>query len=194
MAPPDDKPVHGEQDAPSLLKRLEDGDREASEQLFALIYSELKLLARNALSGERPNHTLTPTDLLHNTYTRMIGQTRTEWAGRGHFMGIAVKVISRLLVDYARERATLKRTPPGPRVDLDQAAQTREVSMDRLVEVNEALGKLARHHPRPASVVELKFYAGMTNPDIARWLNVSEKTVVNDWAFAKSWLGREIQG
>jgi RNA polymerase sigma factor (TIGR02999 family) len=179
-------------DVTILLSRLEKGDRQATEELFPLVYSELRVLAERFLAGERRNHTLQPTALVHEAYLRLVGPD-ASWESRAHFFGAAATAIRRILTDHARTRDRLKRGGGKRPVSLDDAEVVAEDVRDHdLVGLDEALTALAKLDPQKARVVELRFFGGLSIEQTATVLGVSSSTVIRDWQFAKVWLHREL--
>lgn len=156
--------------------------------LFVEIYEQLRALASAKLRQESAGHTLQPTALVHEVYLKLADQTRAQWSDREHFFAVAAEAIRRILVDHARKKHALKRELPGQRVTIRtslDAALPDEVDM---LAMDEALNALARVSPRQARVVELRFFGGLQHAEVARLLNVSEKTVKGDWRIARAWL------
>ena len=175
-----------------LLHAWGEGDETAPEQLIPLVYDELRVLASRYLRRERADHTLQATALVHEAYLQMVDQTRATWKDRAHFSGVAARLMRRILVDHARTCNRQKRGGGWEKVYLDE---TRELGSDTspdLVAVDEVLREFARSYPREGSVVEMKFFAGMEAKEIAHALNISLRTVMRDWSFAKAWLSREL--
>ena len=161
-------------------------------RLFPLLYQELKRAARRQLARERGGHTLQTTALVHEAYLRLVDQRRAEWREREHFLAVAAIAMRRVLVDYARARAADKRA--HERLTLSAGAEEpgEADSAFDLLDLDLALDRLARDYPRPARVVELRFFGGLETAEIARLLAVGERTVKRDWAFARAWLLREL--
>ena len=181
-------PMDPMQDFTLLLSDAERGDPVAAERLAVLLYSELRALARREMAGERADHTLQPTALVHEAYLRLVGDEGASFENRGHFYGAAARAIRRVLVDHARSRARLKRGAGRRRVDLEAvelAAPERDLE---LLALDEALEGLAELDPGKARLVELRFFAGMTLDEAARTMGVSPSTVVRDWRMARAWL------
>ncbi len=177
----------------SILGRATSGDRLAAAELLPLVYGELKALASNYLKQERPGHTLQPTALVHEAYIRMAGADR-EWAGKSHFLAVAAVAMRNVLVDHARRRGADKRSGELGRVTLD-AAELGDRRRDvEVLELDGLIERLAELDPRRARVVELKFFAAMTNDQIAEVLGVSRSTVAEDWTVARAWLGARAGG
>jgi RNA polymerase sigma factor (TIGR02999 family) len=177
--------------ARTLAERTRGGDDVA--ELVSSLYDELRALARRYLSGERPDHTLQPTALVHEAYLRMVGHADVDWKGKTHFLAVAATQMRRILVDHARKVAAGKRGGPLRRVTLlDSLACTPNLSVEFL-DLDDALTRLAKEHPRQASVAELRLFSGMLVKETAYRLGVSERTVKCDWRFARAWLLKEIQ-
>ena len=165
------------------------------EALLPEIYAELRRLAQGYLRRERAGHTLQPTALVHEAYERLVDQTRVDWKGRSHFMGVAALAMRRLLVDYARERGRQKRGGDMHRVTLDASAfgpESRALELADFLTLDRALQKLAELDPRAAQVMELRYFAGMTAQEAAEHLGVSKRSVDADANHARAWLLREL--
>ena len=175
-----------------LLARARSGDSSALANVFPLIYDELRRLAQQQLRREPDGHTLSPTALVHEAYMRLIDYTRTEWAGRAHFMAVAATAMRRILVDHARGHRSVKRGGALRRVSLDSVELGTEDRADLLIAVDEALERLKQLDPRQAQVVECRFFGGMTEEETAEALGIGLRTAKRDWAKAKSWLHREV--
>jgi RNA polymerase sigma factor (TIGR02999 family) len=179
-------------DVTQILKDWSAGDGAAPEKLMPFVYEELRRLARNYFARERTDHTLQATALVHEAYLRLADETRLSWKDRAHFYGIAARLMRRILVDHARAHNAAKRGGLEKKVTLDEA---RELSTEKtvdLVELNGALENFAHDYPRKSEVVELKFFGGLDAREISEVLQVSEKTVLRDWSFAKLWLCRAL--
>jgi RNA polymerase sigma-70 factor (ECF subfamily) len=176
----------------ALLARARSGDASALADVFPLIYDELHRLAQQQLRREPDGHTLSPTALVHEAYMRLIDYTRTEWAGRAHFMAVAATAMRRILVDHARGHRSLKRGGALRRVSLDAVELGTEDRAELLVAIDDALGRLKALDARQAQVVECRFFGGMTEEETAEALGIGLRTVKRDWAKAKSWLHREL--
>jgi RNA polymerase sigma-70 factor (ECF subfamily) len=175
-----------------LLASVHDGDPAAAQKLMPLVYDELRALAAKHLRGERPNHTLQPTALVHEAYLRLIDQTRVHWQGRTHFFAIGAQIIRRILVDHARQRKRRKRGGGAARVTLDDAVALAPQRDEEILALDEALEKLAKLDPRQAQVVEMRFFGGLSVKEVAEQLKVSTRTVEGDWTMARAWLLREL--
>jgi RNA polymerase sigma factor (TIGR02999 family) len=176
-----------------LLQDWKNGDETAVDQLFPLVYDELKRQARNYLNKERGNHTLQPTALVHEVYLRLIKLNQMKWEDRAHFYAISATTMRRILVDHAREIAADKRGGALQRITLENLQISNEQKATDLLELDEALIKLAEIEERKVRVVEMNFFGGLNQKEIAEVLQITEKTVQRDWKFAKLWLYRELK-
>lgn len=176
----------------SLLRRLSVGDKEAEAELMRGTYSELKRLAAIYLRHERPDHTLQATALVHEAYLKLAGQHSAKWQGRSHFFGIAAKIMRRILTDHARQHRALKRGAGQADLNVDDVTIPDQGEARILQNLDEALTRLASFAPRQAKVVELRFFGGMTELEVAQHLNICPRTVKRDWTVAKAWLYGEL--
>ncbi|HYR91900.1 MAG TPA: sigma-70 family RNA polymerase sigma factor [Terriglobia bacterium] len=174
------------------LTSWSNGDQLALEKLTPLVYRELHRLAQVYMHGERPGHPLQATALVNEAYLRLIDTGEMRWQNRAHFYGVAAKLMRHILVDFARSRNELKRGGGAPQVSLDDALTVSEERSAELVELDHALTKLARLNERHSRIVELRFFVGLTEPEIAEVLHVSPRTVNSDWSLARAWLMREL--
>ena len=179
-------------DVTQILRDWSKGDSAAAEKLMPLVYEELRRLARNYLARERAGHTLQATALVHEAYLRLADETQLSWKDRAHFYGIAARLMRRILVDHARAHKAEKRGGLDQKVSLDEARELPTKNDVDLVELNGALENFAQDYPRKSEVVELKFFGGLDAKEISEVLQVSEKTVLRDWNFAKLWLCRAL--
>jgi RNA polymerase sigma factor (TIGR02999 family) len=177
-----------------ILRQWSGGDKSAAERLFPLVYDELKRQARNYLRRERADHTLQPTALVHEAYLRLIEQTVLTADNRTHFFAIASRLMRRILVDHARHHNSAKRGGAARRLSIEDADFLPEQTAGDLLELNDALEKLEQIDERKSRVVDMRFFGGLKEAEIAEILGVTEKTVRRDWQFAKLWLYREITG
>ena len=176
-----------------ILEGFQEGDAKASDELLPLVYEELRRLAAHKMAGEAPGQTLQPTALVHEAWLRLSHQSRSTWKNREQFYAIAAEIMRRILVDRARRRRSRKHGGEFQRVDLE-AVDLPFISGDDLVlQVHDALERLAAEDPEKAEVVKLRFFVGLEHAEIATLLDVSEKTVQRHWAFAKAWLARVIE-
>jgi RNA polymerase sigma factor (TIGR02999 family) len=176
----------------SILRDLAGGDATAASRLFPLVYDDLRAIAGNLMRRERHGHTLQPTAVVHEAFLRLAGSADISWESRAHFLNIAARAMRQLLVDHARAREAAKRGGDVPRITLDSAldlASGGGPDVDVLA-LHEALERLAAEHERPARVVEMRFFGGLTAEEAAHVLGVSVPTVNDDWALARAWLHR----
>lgn len=184
-----------EQITAALQSYLEAREPGAADQLIELVYNDLRRLASRLLRGERRGHTLSPTDLVHEAYTRLVDQTRVDWRGRTHFFAIAAQAMRRILIDYARKHGRARHGGDWKRVTLDAAVMDQSdagLEPEEILALDTALTKLAAIDAREAQVVELRFFVGLSNEEIAEYLEVSTRSVTRDWLHARSWLRREL--
>lgn len=177
-----------------LLQAWSDGNQEALNKLAPLVYDELHRLASHYMSGERVGHTLQTTELVDEAYVRLIDWKNVRWQNRAHFFGVAAQMMRRILVDIARSRNSAKRGGDICRVSLAEAA---EVSLDRgedIIALDEALQSLAAIDQRKTSIVELRFFGGLSVDETAEVLKISARTVMREWSLAQAWLYRELNG
>lgn len=175
-----------------LLRAWGKGDVEAREELMPLVYAELRRRAAAYLKGERKDHTLQPTALAHEAYLRLIGQERVVWQNRAHFFAVAAQAMRRVLVDHARGRGRDRRFGGAIRVPLDEGLTTAPPADCDMLLLDQALDELAALDPRQARIVELRYFGGLTEREIASVLDVSRSTVTREWVIAKGWLFRRI--
>ena len=185
--------LRGRSDLTGLLHAWSSGDADAESCLIDTVYAELRRLARGYLQRERRDHSLPPTALVHAAYLKLVAQRRVHWQNRTHFFAIAAHVMRRILVDHARSHHAHKRGA-GRRVPLDDVGVVSEPRGVSLVALDLALQRLSAAYPRQGQLVELKFFGGLTVEEVAAVLKVSPITVKRDWALAKAWLARELQG
>lgn len=175
-----------------LLDQVGRGDPLAAEQLLPLVYAELREIAEKHMRGERPDHTLQPTALVHEAYLRLLGPAPIAFESRVHFLRAASQVMRRVLVDHARARNAAKRGR-ALQVPLNDAIAGTGNQVVELLVVDDALTRLAAAEPRWAQVAELRVFGGMEVPDVAVALGISEATVKRDWQFAKAWLAQALR-
>ena len=172
----------------SLLAAVKRGDRGAESVLAEKVYGELHAIAGNQMRKERPDHTLQTTALVHEAYLRLVRDRSVDWQDRVHFFACASMVMRRILVDYARRRSAGKRPAPGKRVELDQSRLGVQPRLDQMLIIDEALNRLADLDPRHARIVELRYFGGLNEEEIAAALEISTRTVKRDWTAARAWL------
>ena len=178
-----------------LLVAWRSGADGAEDELFAIVYQELRRIARHHLRRERADHTFGATALVHEAYMRLVDQTRVEWADRAQFFAIASRMMRRVLVDHARRHRAAKRDGARVRVSFGAAPPASIVADERaatLLAVDDALTRLGAHDERLARVVECRFFAGLTEAETSEVLGVTERTIQRDWAKAKQWLYAEL--
>ena len=176
-------------DVTQILSAIEAGDPTAAAELLPLVYDELRKLAAARLADERPGQTLQPTALVHEAYLRLVGASPPrDWNGRGHFFAAAAEAMRRILINRARDRHRLKRGGDCGRVDLDALAEPATAPDAHLLDLDDALDRLARSHPQAAELVKLKFFAGLTLQESAAALGLPPRSADRLWAFARAWL------
>lgn len=175
-----------------LLRRLSTGDKAAGDELVAHVYPELHKLAAAYLRRERHAHTWQTTDLVNAAYLKLVAEPEPDFRGRSHFFGIAAQIMRRLLTDYARMRKAKKRGSNPVLVSLEDCLAIADEDCGLIAELDEALKRLEAFHPRAAKVVEMRFFGGLTDVEIAELLEVSTKTVSRSWTFARAWLFGEL--
>jgi RNA polymerase sigma factor (TIGR02999 family) len=177
-----------------LLDAVRRGDREALNHVAPLVYAELRRLAGRYLESERSGHTLQPTALVHEAWIRLAGQGDPDWRNRAHFVACAAHAMRHVLVDHARARAAEKRGSDPIHVSLSEATPAAGGSQGvDLMGLDAAMERLAVLSPRQARVVELKYFGGLTNEEVATVLEVSASVVRKDWTVARAWLRRELE-
>lgn len=176
-----------------ILNQIQKGDANAAQALLPVVYEELRRLAAHKMAQERAGHTLQPTALVHEAWLRVAGPAELTWENRAHFFGAAAEAMRRILIESARRRMRRKRGGHLERIDLEEIAIAVPERDETLLAVDEALSDLEKDDPSKARVVKLKFFAGLTNQEVAQSLGVTERTVERTWAYAKAWLFRTIQ-
>jgi RNA polymerase sigma factor (TIGR02999 family) len=185
---PDSKAMH---EVTVLLAKVAEGNRGAADDLIPLVYAELRKIAAYYLKAERAGHTLQPTALVHEAFLKLVEQ-KTEWQNRAHFFAMAVNMMRRILVDYARGHLAQKRGGAAEKLSLDDAFIFASERPAEMIALDEALEELATVDPRRSRVVELKFFGGLTHDEIAEVLDVHPNTVLRDWKLARAWLKTRI--
>ena len=175
-----------------LLNSWSNGDQVARDELMALVYEELHRLAHQYMKRERPGHTLQTSALVNEAFVKLVDQRDVQWQNRAHFFGIAAQLMRRILVDHARSRQSAKRGGSGRPVSLDEALTMSDERSAEVVNLHEALERLAEFDPRKSQIVELRFFGGLSIEETAEILAVSPGTVMRDWTLAKAWLRREM--
>lgn len=184
--------MSAEHDANTIVHDLSAGDQRAADRLMPLVYDELRMLAARQLRREAVNHTLQPTAIVNEAYLRMVDQTRVDWKNRAHFLAVAAMAVRRVLIDHARKKNSAKRGDNWRRVTLGDIAAGEPAMRLDLLALDDALKTLEQLNERQCRVVQLRFFGGLTNEEIAHVLGVSRSTVVDDWTIAKAWLLSEL--
>jgi len=175
-----------------LLAEWSHGDNAALVELTPLVYEELRRLAHHYMGGQRPDHTLQTTALVNEAYLRLADQTSPNWQSRAHFFAVAARAMRQILVNYAKASQSQKRGGGALKLELDEAALISPEQTTEILDLNEALERLATLDSRKAQVVELKYFGGLNYDEMAEVLKISRITVRRDWEFAKLWLYTEL--
>lgn len=175
-----------------ILHDWSGGDSEAPERLMPLVYDEMRRIARSFISRERQGHTLQPTALVNEAYLRLVDQNSVRWQSRAHFYSVAASMMRRVLIDHARTHATEKRGGGAVHLSIEDVQVPVEERAANFVAMDEALERLSQFNERGRKIVEMRFYAGMSDEEIAEVLGVSTRTVLRDWKAARVWLFREL--
>lgn len=178
----------------ALLVDWSNGDQVALEQLMPLVYDELRRMAHRYMRRQHSGHTFQTTELIHEAYLKLAKHDEPDWRNRAHFFGVASKAMRHILVDYARSKQTQKRGGWQERVTLSEAPPIPGNQAKEIIALDEALEALAALDERKSRIVELKYFGGITNDEIAEVLKISIETVKRDWRFARTWLLRELNG
>ena len=185
-------PLVSPQRVTQLLTEWREGDHAALTKLTPLVYEDLRRIAHRFMSGQRPDHTLQTTALVNEAYLRLADQTNPNWQDRTHFVAVAARAMRQILVNYAKSSQAQKRGGGTIKTQLDEAALVSPEESRQIVELHEALERLAGLDSRKAEVVELKYFGGLNYEEIAEVLKISAITVRRDWEFAKAWLYAEL--
>ena len=177
-----------------MLAEWSEGNQSALDELYPLVYEELHRLARRYMSRERKGHTLQTTALINEAYVRLVDQKNVRWANRSHFFAISAQIMRRILIDHARRHGYAKRGGGAQQVSLEEVALVAGTPGSELIKLDEALKILAKMDPRRCHVVELRYFGGLSNEEIADVLKVSENTVTRDWNLARAWLYQQLTG
>ncbi len=175
-----------------ILHDWNDGNEDAKELLLPYVYDELKRQARRLMSNERVNHTLQPTALVHEAFVRLVEHAGIEWKNRSHFYGIMSRLMRQILIDHARRHATDKRGNKPIHFSIDDVDVPIEDRAYSILILSDALDRLELIDKQQASIVEMRFFGGLNNGEIAESLDVSERTVGREWQSARMWLFREL--
>jgi RNA polymerase sigma factor (TIGR02999 family) len=179
-------------DVTHILHRVQQGDPKAAGELLPLVYEELRKLAAARMANEQANQTLQPTALVHEAWLRLTDGEPPSFDGRGHFFAAAAEAMRRILIENARRKGRLKRGGEWERVDLEHLDVAVTTNDDTLLAVHEALEKLTVIDPVGAKLIELRFFAGLSNMDAAKALGLAERTAKRTWAYARAWLHEEL--
>ncbi len=177
-----------------LLADIEKGGKHSADELLPLVYEELRMLARSRMARELPGQTLQATSLVHEAWMRLVGPEDPGWNGKGHFFGAASLAMRRILVEQARRKKRLKHGGDRDRVALEGVDIAAEIPVADVLAVDEAVARLERQDERKGRIVNLRYFAGLTNHETAEVLGVSEGTVEREWRFIKAWLKTELGG
>ena len=174
------------------VQALERGDEDAAEALLPAVYEQLRRLARSYLARERSDHTLQPTELVHEAYLQMSGDSEKRWNGRVHFLAVAALAMRHLLIAHARKKGAVRHGGDWQRVTLSEGAVAGDARDVDVLDLNQALDELAGLNEQQARIVELRHFGGLTIAEASEVLGVSTTTVEKHWAFAKAWLARRL--
>ncbi len=176
-----------------ILDRVQQGDAAAAEQLLPLVYDELRRLASARMSSQPPGQTLQPTALVHEAYLKLVGGERTHWPDRRHFFAAAAEAMRHILVDRARRKLRLRHGANAERIDVDEIEIAMPAREEVLLDLDEALVELRAASPERAEIVNLRFFAGLSEPEVASILGISERSVQRQWSYARAWLFARIE-
>jgi len=180
-------------DVTRVLEGAVQGDPTAAEELLPLVYEELRRLAAVRMANEKPGQTLQATSLVHEAWLRIAGEGNRHFANRRHFFSAAATAMQQILIDNARRKQRLRHGGGQPSQELDESRVATCVPSDELLAVDDALARLALEDPQAAEVVKMRYFVGMTIPEIAAALDLAPRTVDRHWAYARAWLKREIR-
>ena len=181
-------------DVTQILDAIEQGDGHAAEQLLPVVYEELRKLASHKLARESPGHSLQTTALVHEAYVRLVDvQKAQSWNSQGHFFGAAAQAMRRILVEAARRNGRVKHGGERTRLDFDDGMVVTSMPSDQLLDIHEALDKLAETDNEAAELVSLRYFAGLSIAEVADVLGISKRTVDYRWAYARAWLLEELE-
>jgi len=189
-----DSPSVSAQKVTQLLAEWSQGNDAALTELTPLVYEDLRRLAHHYMDTQRPDHTLQTTALVNEAYLRLADQTNPNWQTRAHFFAVAARAMRQILVNYAKSYRSQKRGGGALKIELDETALVSPAESTAIVDLHEALKRLATLDPRKGEVVELKYFGGLNYDEIAEVLKISPVTVRRDWEFAKAWLYTELHG
>lgn len=175
-----------------VLGRINAGEDRAADELLPLVYDQLRAAARNQMAGERQDHTLQATALVHEAYVRLVGNQEVSWENRAHFYVAAAEAMRRVLIEHARKRGRTKRGGGLSRVPLTGEELARDPNLEEIMSVDDAIRRLEERDGRMARIVRLRFFAGLGTRETAAVLGLSGRTVRREWALARAWLHREL--
>ena len=184
----------GSNDVTLLLRAWGDGSKEALDRLAPVVHRELHRIAGRLMAAQRPNHTLQATALVNEAYLRLVDAQQTNWKDRAHFFALCARAMRQILVDHARSRGSAKRGGGQVAIELEEGLAAGSSPEANLLELDDALNRLAELDPRKSQVIELRFFGGLSVEETAEVLKVSPLTVARDWTLAKAWLHRELTG
>ena len=187
-------PARSPHEITQLLAEWSNGNQTALDKLYPLVYDELHRMANRYMKRERKDHTLQTTALINEAYVRLVEQKDVHWENRAHFFAISAQIMRRILIDHARRHAFAKRGGGAQKVSLDETAIVASGPASNILLLDEALNRLTQMDPRRGQVVELRYFGGLNNEEIAGVLKISENTVTRDWNMARAWLYQELSG
>ena len=177
-----------------LLNDVRRGHEGARDRLFEAVYAEMRRIAATCFRGNRANHTLTPTAVVHEAWMRLAGNSATSWDDRRHFYASAAMAMRHVLIDYARARGSLKRGGGRVRIPIDAADLAATADSDQIIALDEALARLEEWNPELTEIVRLRYYAGLTGEQAAEVMGLTMRTFNRRWSLARGWLAQEIEG
>lgn len=180
------------EDITDYLQAWGEGDSTALEKLFPLVYGELRVLARRYMNQQRPGHLLQTTALVHEAYLRLVGWDQVQWKSRAHFFTVMALLMRRILVDWARTQNNLKHGACARTLSIADVEEPSGATCAELIALDDALQELADLNPRQSRIVELRYFGGLSEEEIAGALNISTRSVRRDWSLARAWLYREV--
>lgn len=180
-------------DVTRILQAIKEGDENATDKLLPLVYEELRLLAAQKLSREKPGQTLQATALVHEAYMRLVGNESYGWSGKGHFFAAAAEAMRRILVDTARYKHSIKHGGKCQKIDFSRINIVTDIPSEDLIALDEALSGLQKEDPMAAELVKMRFFAGLTVEQTACALGCSTRTADRCWMYAKAWLYQNIR-
>jgi RNA polymerase sigma factor (TIGR02999 family) len=186
-------PQASTQEITQLLLAWGNGDHSALERLMPMVYEEMRKMARRYMNRQRPGHTLQTTALVNEAYLRLVDSSQVRWQNRAHFFAISAQLMRRILVDFARSRSNLKRGGGAQRVSIGEATEVSSTAGVDLVALDDALKALSAFDPRQSQIVELRYFGGLSEEEIAEALKISTRTVRREWSQARAWLYRELE-